>query len=452
MSLVQTLDDHAASVTDLMFLEDVSSLVSISSDRTILVRKAAFGEGDSIAFLPVRVITLKASPVSFANVPFEPNIIVVSTMDRQIQRYDISSGRLLQSFKASDPVTNDSVLANSLQVATIGPTDDRLRVILAVSSTDKSIRLHDYESCALLTREHGQIAVSAVRLLHQDQHDIVLDTLVSCGLDGTIIVYEVNAQQLSQRNSNPPDSPLRIESPLKQTPTSTHPMRKTLTRTEIASFQKALEQGQGDTISPLRSPSPSRIRKKPSRYSLANPPRASTIPPTTTNYMSSTGSSQRKSSQDHSPNSASPKSTIKAPKPKSRPSLDHRHRSKSVANLNDLNLSAEQLCESLRVFRKRITSSVADKLKPDMAKELQLEIESTLEAMRTSSASTKAGGPGASKPLTGDLLDAYLARMIDERLALKANAKENLTPAPVDEQAQAGALIEKEADNEAHSR
>ena len=445
--LVQTLDDHAASVTDLMFLDEVSTIVSISSDRTVLIRKAAYGEGDSVAFLPIRVITLKASPVSFAAAPFEPNLIVVSTMDRQIQKYDISSGRLLQSFKASDPVTNDSVLANSLQVATISSTDDQIRVILAVSSTDKSIRLHDYDSGALLTREHGQIAVSAVRLLHQRHDDTLHNNLVSCGLDGTIIVYEVNTQPPSQRYSDSADSPVRIESPHKQTPTPAQPMRKTLTRSEIADFQRAFEQSQGDTITPMRSPSPARIRKKLSRYSLANPPRAGTIGPPTINYMSSTSSSQRKSSQEHSPNSASPKSTIKASKPKSRPSLDNRHRSKSAANLNDLGLSAEQLCESLRVFRNRITSSVADKMKPERAAELQKELELTLEAMGNGSASLK-GGAGSSEPLTGDLLDNYLARMIDERLALKTNTKENEAPVPVpaNEQARAGALDEREGE------
>ena len=64
IKLIQTLDDHAASVTDLMFHDEGSTLISISSDRTVLVRKAAYGGNGSIAFLQVRAITLKASPVS----------------------------------------------------------------------------------------------------------------------------------------------------------------------------------------------------------------------------------------------------------------------------------------------------------------------------------------------------------------------------------------------------
>jgi len=94
LDLLQTLDDHAGSVSDVIFLDGASSLLSISSDRTIIVRKLAFGEDESLAYILIRVITLKASPLSLTCVPMEPNLVVVATMDRLISRYDISSGRL----------------------------------------------------------------------------------------------------------------------------------------------------------------------------------------------------------------------------------------------------------------------------------------------------------------------------------------------------------------------
>ena len=419
LNLIQTLDDHVASVTDLKFIQDGAQLVSISSDRSILLRNVAHGEKDSIAYLPARSITLKASPVSMALVPFDPDILLVSTMDRQIQKFALSSGRQLQSFKAVDPSSNDSVLATSLQVANVKVSEDQVTVISAVSSTDKSIRLHDYETGALMAREHGQMAVSAVNMLQRrvDDHDV--NDIVSCGMDGTVIIYKVDLHPSRQRETPPPDSPVRAESPLKQSSTPIQPLRKTLTKSEMAEFQRSFESSSGNTISPIRSPSPTRIKKKASRYTLGNPPRASII-------NTPTVSSQRKTSQDHSPTPLSPKSTLKATRSRARPSLDHRHRSKSVANLNDLNLSAEHLCESLRTFRNRIASSVAGKLNPDTMTELRGELDLTLNALDQTlgDAEKKHNRQRPVEPLTGDLLDTYLARIIDERLALKGQTAE----------------------------
>ena len=422
LNLIQTLEDHAASVTDLKFIQDGAQLVSISSDRSILLRNVAYDEKDSIAYLPFRSITLKASPVSLAIVPFDPDLLLVSTMDRQIQKFALSSGHQLQSFKALDPSTNDSVLATSLQVANIRVSEDQVTVLSAVSSTDKSIRLHDYETGTLMAREHGQMAVSAVNLLQRHVDGHALNHIVSCGLDGTVIIYNVDLHASRQRETPPPpDSPVRAESPLKQSSTPIQPLRKTLTKSEIAEFQKSFESSSGNTISPVRSPSPARIKKKPSRYTLGNPPRASIL-------NTPTISSQRKTSQGHSPIPLSPKNnTLKATRPRARPSLDHRHRSKSVANLNDLNLSAEHLCDSLRTFRNRIASSVADKLNSDTMKELRRELDLTLNALDQTLGNAEEKHTTRQRPfepLTGDLLDAYLAKMIDERLALKAQTAE----------------------------
>ena len=423
--LLQTLDDHAAAVTDVMFLDGGCTLVSISSDRTILVRKAAHGEHQSIAYLPIRVITLKSSPLSFASVSSDPNVLVVSTMDRHIHKYDISSGRLVHAFKALDPASNDSVLVTSLQVAAIDHGDEKVIVILAVSSTDKSIRLHDYHSGSLLAREHGQASVSAVRLMRQDMPGHSVHNLISCGLDGTIIVYDVLVPPPVQGCTTPYESPMRAESPLKQNTSSAQPLRKTLTRSEIVEFQKVLEDSHGDTISPIRSPSPARIRKKTSRYTLANPPRGNSTGIGPAHYMSGTNSSQRKSSQDHSPTSASPTATSKPLKPKSRPSLEPRHRSKSVANLNDLDGSAEHLCDYLRTFRTRINSA-SEKVTANRLKEIERELHLTIKAIGSLHKSTQAQNAG--ELLSGDLLDKYLAKMIDERLAMRTTAKENLGP------------------------
>lgn len=409
LSLLQTLDDHAAAVGDVMFMDEASTLLSMSSDRTIIVRKIALGEGQSMAFIPIRVITLRASPLSFVAVPSESNTIVVSSMDRQVQKYDISSGRLLHSFKASDAVTNDTVLINSLEIQNVGDEKDQRLLLFGFSSTDRSIRVYDCDKGLLLAKEQGHTAVSAIKIVQQCvEGEASLRHLISCGLNGTVMVFEVC---LALQQTKRTESPIRAESPLKPTPTSTQPLRRILSKAEISDFQRSLED-EGDTLTAIRSPSPSRIRRKTSKYTLANPPRINPAPRPSIQYASSSDCPLREASQDHSPSPTSPKAQ-KTSKLK-RPSIDHRRRSKSAANLNDLNDSAEQICKSLRMFRKRVTSSVADKLEKETGNELERELEMTLRAMGEKTKRIPAG----SEPVTGDLLDIYLAKMIDERLAL----------------------------------
>jgi hypothetical protein len=379
----------------------------------------ASGEDGSLAYIPVRVINLKASPVSFTDVPAEPNVVVISTMDRQIQRYDISSGRLLHSFKASDPATGDSVIMSSLEVHDFGEAIGS-QLLLGVSSTDKSIRIHDYDSGSLLTREYGQLAVSAIKLIQEPMSNgSRRNHLISCGLDGTVMTWELFSHL--RRNSGPDEiqnganNDVEILPKAKGTPTQ--PLRRILSKAELSDFQKSLE-SDGNTVSPIsRAPSPSRVRRKTSRFSLAATPKLAR--PSLPNGMNSPisparGRFDRRSSQEHSPTGPSPQNKPSA-KIK-RPSLDDRRRSKSTANLNDLNNSAEQLCKALQTFRKRIASAAAEKLNPGTGQELEAELGLALDALSEKTRRIKVG----SETMAGDLLDVYLAKMIDERLALKA--------------------------------
>ena len=426
LDLIQTLDDHAASVTDALFTESASQLLSISSDRTVIVRKIAFGEEQALAYLKVRVITLKASPIALAGIPWEPNVIVVSTMDKSIQTYDISSGRLNHSFTASDPPSGESMLLKSMEAAELDSIAGHGRMILGVSSTDKSIRIHDYESGAMISREYGQTAISAINLIQTSGGDQQMQAvLISCGLDGTIMIWDVTSNL--SKSTKPDCLSNDAISPTKINGTSTQPLRRILSRAEISDFQKGLED-EGDTVSPIptRTTSPSRMKRKTSRYSLAAIPKIS--PPSLANRKHGTALSvekrnERNSSGEYTPTPSSPHHTMRAKA--RRPSLDPRRRSKSAANLNDLNESAEQICKSLQNLRKRIPLSAADKLKPDTAKELENELRLTLEAL-----SNPAEHRLTRESIGGEALEAYLARMIDERMALKVKSEEvtNLAP------------------------
>lgn len=405
LELIQTLDDHAATVNDLMFTDDGSSLISMSSDRTVLVRKVARVEGENLAFLPVRVITLKTTPISCSIVPSEPDNVVLSTTDKLIQKYDIRSGRLVNSFKPQDPSSGDNVLIGSMQIQVVGDGTDERLVLFGASSSDRAIRLHDCNKGTLLAREQSQTAVSAVKLItRHEEGKPATRLLISCGLDGTISIWDIGGPGQCR------DGASRAASPLKQTPGSSHPARKTLSQAEIRKFQESLE-GERDGIAPIRGPSPTRMRRKTSRYSMADT-RRSTLAPISTGNNTPTPS-VRKTSDDHSPSPAATKS-VKSLR-SSRPSLDHRRRSKSAANLNDLDNEAERITKSVQALRERIESSVSDKMKPKTVKNLENELNLALIAL---SEKTNQLPPNVER-IAGDSLDSYMAKMIDERLALR---------------------------------
>ena len=408
--LLQTLDDHTAAVGDVKFL-DMTTLLSISSDRTIIVRKLAHTEEQPIAFLPVKVITLKASPVSFTTVPAQPNVVLVSTLDRQILRYDISSGSLLYSFKAVDPTSGDSVIMSSLEVHELGNFAIASRLILGVSATDKSIRIHDYDSGAMLTREYGQNAISAIRLLQRSvPGESPCNRLVSCGLDGTVMTWVL--RNLPKRggphnNLSGEESPSRMLVPL------TQPLRRIFSKAEVSNLQKSLA-SESDTMVPTGGSSPSHVQRKTSRYTRAAAPKIAARALPGTSRSLANGEIQRQ------PHTQSPLNQKGTPRPISKSSLlDDQRRSKSAANLNDLNERGEQVCTLLRSFRNRIASSSVAKLDYGTFQELAAELNLTVCALQDSVKSKCV----SREPVESDLLDMYLARITEERFAVNAKTE-----------------------------
>ena len=415
LDLFQTLDDHAAAVGDVKFL-DAATLLSISSDRTIVVRKLVHGEENSVAFLPIRVITLKASPVSLTAVPAEPNVVLISTLDRQILRYSVSSGRLLYSFKASDPTSGDSVLMSSLEVHELDDTATVSRILLGVSS-DKSIRVHEYDSGAMLTREYAQNTVSAIKVLQRSvEGESPRNHLVSCGLDGTVMTWDLSCNTPKPSGSH--DTLNGEVSPSRQLPPSDQPLRRILSKAEISDFQRSFA-SESDTV--MRGPSPSRVRRKTSRYTSAAVPKvvAPALPyPVSASLSPANGRTQRQPSQGHSPTPSSQQHTM-ASRSK-RPSPGNRRRSKSAANHNDLNESGEQMCMSLHAFRNRITSSSVVMLDQGTLQGLANELNLTIRALDEKARSKCVGGEARG----ADTLDVYLAKIIDDRLAMRTKSNE----------------------------
>ena len=73
----------------------------------------------------------------------------------------------------------------------------------------------------------------------------------------------------------------------------------------------------------------------------------------------------------------------------------------------------------MQTLRKRIASSATEKLNLGTAQELENELKLTLSVLSERNRTSYVG----SETMAGDLLDVYLAKMIDERLALKEKSE-----------------------------
>ena len=280
VELLQTMDDHVGAVGHVLFTYQGEQLLSCSADRTIIVRNRVMrnsGTTTSVAYLSSRIITLKSSPTTMAIVPGEKDILVVSTMDRQIVRLDISSGTQTESFKITDGEGDETAVMNSVQISK-ERSSKCPRLLVGSCSTDKSIRVYDYDQCVLLTRDSGHTeGISGLGLIESEDAELseMKATVISTGLDGTIMIWD-----LSVRPPQSPSTPLQELSQCQalqicdsngtpsRTPTAVRPpLRKVLSKTDLADF--SFFDPITKSLTPVRDQSPPRIRKKTSRYSLA---------------------------------------------------------------------------------------------------------------------------------------------------------------------------------------
>ncbi|CAI7622044.1 unnamed protein product [Penicillium bialowiezense] len=388
LQLIQTMDDHVGAVGQLMFINDGEKLLSCSADRTVIIRDRCTREidgGTIVAYLSSRTITQKASPLSMTICPDDSNILYLSTMDRCVSKFDIPSGRHLHCFKASDSETTDAVILGSLTVAPEIPGQSP-KVLIGVSGTDKSIRVYDLERDQLLTGEFGHTEGVTDALLIEGRGDSEEEsqpqrTLISTGMDGILMIWNLSVQpQISPdllQNTRDDD-----EGPTKEITAASRPLRKVLSRSEMAGFQRP-DSPNPTTPTPNREHSPTLLRKM-SRLSLApsslknHALSESTSPPS--RLSPTPGVLQERNRRSPSP--VSPKTRTPARKPHStrtnrRTSIDFRNRAKTTPRneFGSLDMSTEQLCRTLRAYRKKVNGSNR-RIQP--SKELERELRLTL--------------------------------------------------------------------------
>ena len=405
--LIQTLDQHTSSVNGVCLLDGGSTLLSSSSDRTIIIHTLAFAQS-SMAYIPTRIITLKTSPLSMTIALDDPSILLVSTIDRQVFKYEMSTGRQLHGMHLVDNDSNESILLSSITTLRFQIAGNSLSVMIGVSSTDKSIRVHDLETGMTIFKDYGHSeGVSDVAILKRD-HDLddMGYTLVSTGLDGTVMLWDL-------KYTPAPTGQEGVDGSFKETPTIPHaPLRRVISRSALSEYQKTLEMNGIPPLplTPSRSQSPNRLKKKPSRYSLATvASKAATVALPSKAYPLL----PRRQPLDRPTPPASP---ITPTSTNHRPPFSENNRAKSASNIHELENVAEQLCKSLKAFRKQmVTSSQA--LRAETAKELEAQLNITLRII---------GQQGRRKAIAseadaGDLFVAYpdrLESMIEEKVRI----------------------------------
>jgi WD40 repeat protein len=302
-------------------------------------------------------------------------------------------------------------------------------ILAGVSGTDKSVRIYDGITGNFLDREWGHTAaVTDVALLEPPDSDQKI--LISTGSDGTIMIWDLSPRPPEPQD--PTDLATRDPSPPKDTPSARPPLRRVLSRADLAEFQRA---SPASTPAGNRSP-PRVVRKKTSKYNLSSqsptlapPP----VPPVNSKHFASASDDSgvrrttRNKSRNRSRSPPSPKA--KGMRRPSLASLDTRGRTKSTGNFSEfgtLNMATEQACRTLRAYRKKLLSS--ESVKEESLKELDQELRLTAMALGEKSIKTKA----ISETVLTGLLDQYsdrLVSMFDEKLRLtKMEENPNDTP------------------------
>lgn len=461
LDLIQTTDDHIASVNQLTFSNDGNILLSCSSDRTIVVReKVTRDEGaeELVAFLQMRIITIKASPVAMALAASRDDLLYVSATDRQITKIDLIAGTVIESFKVAENDTDDHAVLNSISVIGGEPSNPR-PLLVGCSSTDKSVRIYDLHKQIMLCKESAHTeGISDVAIIaNPDNRNLPgKKCFVSTGHDSTIMVWTIATNQfaltpaieLTQEQATAAFE--KDLTPAKATPNTLPPLRKMLTKLDIAEFVKNAPLKSPST----REPSPARLRKKGSRPALratvsasnenvspaltrrastderAKAERRSPSPPayatrrhqkpsargqiTKDFYTRQSEWLRRSPSPIDSPTITNNKSDAKANRTRLRrpPSVPTDLRAKAAAQERrpstvvapsdgvSLALATEQACRILKNYKKKIQSSteVCD------LTEIELELDTVLELVRSTKKQRRTSNPKLHKSTSNSSL------------------------------------------------
>jgi hypothetical protein len=487
-TLSQTLDDHTASVQRVLLLEDGNKLLSCSTDRTIVIRELCHKPGIDgtvmdAAYVPYRTINTKASPVHMAPLSDSASTLLVSTLDRQIIKYDLASTKILASFKVTDE-TGDAVVMDAI---TLSEDKGKPRVVVGTSTTDKSIRLYDLNG-GLVDKEWGHTeGVSDVCLLEstgKDREEVM--TVISTGTDGTIMIWEFAERGALDTNAAPANGDAELSLAPKDLTATRTPLRRVLSKSELMDFTpkgSPTAEAFASGSKSVGSTSPPRVlRKKTSMYGMNRPLTAvskagiaiqqqtqsqpsqtsqtsqnrssacssedSSISSSTTPIAVTTnGRESNKSTRGRTPSPPDAQTRLAAPR---RASYDARSRQKSrsrksdasintinsINSINGINGLAESLTRSLRSFRKKVEATDESGVRPEVLRALQRELGLTVKELGGGDSKSTERDADSSSSGEDDMmamLEEYsskLLSMVNDRLGEQFQRKEEEEASP----------------------
>ncbi|KAI0806380.1 WD40-repeat-containing domain protein [Xylaria sp. FL0064] len=403
----QTLE-FAARVSQVL-IPSTDKVITCSLDRTVQIHDLVTKEGDPdvMAAIPSRTISLKASPTSMTMGP-DGKTLFVSQVDRSVHMFDVDGGRFAKSFKCLDESGADPVNLDSL--TTRPATEKEPAFLLGLSNTDKSIRMYDTQG-HFLAREWGHTeAIHGVALVEEDDTN---RKVVSVGCDGTIMIWEIDLQDRGWGSASRDASPAKDPN----TPINQPTLRRVLSKTELAEFQRPSSAASG-----RRSP-PRTLSKRRSLFlgnclsptALRTPVAGQPSSPPA--VIAEDTPSRRPSGTPSGSPPVSPKSRVKR-----RPSAQTLNSTKtktksngSLRSFGSLNMSTEQTCRTLRAYRKKLAST--DPISQEILAELDQELRLTAVALGDRATRSKA----MSDTMLSGLLDQYSERLVsllDEKLRL----------------------------------
>lgn len=413
--LMQTLDEHVGAVTGVIFSKNGERLVSMSSDRTVVSRDLVSTQETkepTNAFLIRRTVILKSSPVSMAWDVDQDDVLLLSTIDRQVHKYDLRTGHCLSSFRASDSEASDAVVLSSMLHI---PRTWGSPLVAGVSSTDKSIRLYE-ETGSLIARDWGHTeGVTDIAFVESNavDDDNAEKSLVTVAVDGTIFIWALLFQPVNRQDISKSLDPLGPSTPTNQNLlASKPPLRRVLSQSELARFQRSPDDEQA---TPTGSRSP-KLRKRVSKFSLVSTPKLDPSPLPSPRERAAGTSSQgalRRANRNRSPSPPSPRHRHVV---KRRSSMDVRLRGKAPANeFGSLGALTESLTRTLRAYRKRLAAG-SDSLTVELAHEVERELALTTRAVGEKVKSSDS----FNETVMQKLLDEYSERLLstlDEKIA-----------------------------------
>jgi WD40 repeat protein len=420
-NLFQTLDEHLGAVNGISFSGNGMYLVSSSSDRNLVVRELLSREHDGRtirAFVILRTIMLKATPISTAWDVDQEDLLLVSTIDRQVHKFDVRTAHCHVNFRACDTDGGDAVVLSSLVHISRGWGAP---LIAGVSSTDKSIRVYD-ESGSLVARDWGHTeGISDIALVQASGvtgAESSEKSLVTVAVDGTIFVWGLALQAPNRHDiSKSMDLLTPATSTNQDLLSSKPPLRRVFSQSELARFQRSPEEADA---TPTGNKSPGnkspKLRKKVSKFSLASTPKLEPSPmPTIARDSRASGWQGQGTIRRNKNRSPSPPSPRNPQPSKRRASIDVKTRTKVPVNeFGSIGASTESLCRTLRAYRKRLATST-DTMSAELAKEVERELSSTARAI-----GDRVKTKEFDETVMVKLLDQYserLVNMLDEKIA-----------------------------------